>query len=131
MRILIAEDDAVSRKFLQKFLASYGECDLTVDGIESVDAFLLSLEDDKPYDFVFLDIMMPKLDGIKALKIMRDIESRKDVEDAKKAKVIMVTALNEKETINNSFEAGCDAYVTKPIDTKELSETIEKLMYTK
>lgn len=125
MRILIAEDDAVSRLFLQKFLSSYGECDSTVDGIESVDAFLLSLEDGKPYDLVFLDIMMPKLDGIKALKIMRDIERRGN---SKKAKVIMVTALNEKETINNSFEAGCDAYVTKPINIKELSETIEKLI---
>ncbi|MBP2664433.1 MAG: cheY7 [Firmicutes bacterium] len=56
MRILIAEDDMVSRKFLSKFLSQYGECDLTVDGLEALDAFLLSLKDNNPYDLVCLDI---------------------------------------------------------------------------
>jgi two-component system chemotaxis response regulator CheY len=39
MKILIAEDDLVSRNFLSKFLAKYGECDLVVDGLEAIDAF--------------------------------------------------------------------------------------------
>ena len=42
MRILIAEDDLASRRFLFKFLSQYGECDLTVDGLEALDAYLMS-----------------------------------------------------------------------------------------
>jgi two-component system chemotaxis response regulator CheY len=71
MKILIAEDDMMSRKFLYKFLSKYGECDITVDGMEAIDAFLLALKDKKPYDLVCLDIMMPKVDGLKALKRLK------------------------------------------------------------
>jgi two-component system, chemotaxis family, chemotaxis protein CheY len=127
MRILIAEDDAASRKFLYKFLLGYGECDLTIDGIEAVDAFLLAWEDRRPYDMIFLDVMMPKLDGIKALKIIRDLEKEKGVKEEGRVKIIMTTALNEKETIADSFKIGCQAYTTKPIDTVKLGETISAL----
>ena len=44
MKILIAEDDFASRKFMLKFLSKYGECDVTVDGLEAVDAFTMALD---------------------------------------------------------------------------------------
>ena len=44
MRILIAEDDFASRKFMLSFLSDYGECDVTADGREALDAFALALE---------------------------------------------------------------------------------------
>ena len=50
MRILLAEDDFVTRKFMMNFLSSYGECDAAVDGMEAVDAYLMALEDGEPYD---------------------------------------------------------------------------------
>ncbi len=52
MKILLAEDDFVTRKFMTGFLSKYGECDVTVDGMEAVDAFMMALEDDEPYDLV-------------------------------------------------------------------------------
>ena len=64
MKILIAEDDFASRKFMLRFLSKFGECDVTVDGMEAVDAFLMALDCDEGYDLVCLDIMMPELDGI-------------------------------------------------------------------
>ena len=45
MKILLAEDDFVTRKFMASFLSKYGECDVTVDGMEAVDAFMLALEE--------------------------------------------------------------------------------------
>ena len=42
MRILLAEDDYVTRKAMDSFLSKYGECDVTVDGLEAVDAFMLA-----------------------------------------------------------------------------------------
>lgn len=127
MRILIAEDDMVSRKFLQKFLERYGECDIAADGLETIDSFLYAINENKPYDLICLDIMMPKLDGIKALKIIRDIEVEKKITEAGKVKVIMTTALNDKKTVTAAFDAGCEAYAWKPIDVMKFSETMKNL----
>ncbi|RYD05848.1 hypothetical protein N752_08110 [Desulforamulus aquiferis] len=60
MRMLIAEDDFVSREFLFKLLSRYGECDLVVDGLEALDAYLIAVKDEKPYDLICLDIIMPR-----------------------------------------------------------------------
>ena len=78
MKILIAEDDFASRKFMLRFLSKYGECDVTVDGMEAVDAFLMALDGDEGYDLVCLDIMMPELDGYQVLKTIRDIEKERN-----------------------------------------------------
>lgn len=127
MKVLIAEDDMASRKFLYKFLLPYGECDVTVDGIEAIDAFLLAWDEGRPYDLICLDIMMPKVDGLKALKIIRELEQNKGIEIEKRAKIIMTTALNDQPTVLNSFEDGCQAYAAKPIDTVKLTEVMKRL----
>jgi two-component system chemotaxis response regulator CheY len=117
MRILIAEDDFASRKFMLKFLSKFGECDITVDGMEAVDAYLMALDADTPYDLVCLDIMMPALDGYQALKAIRDIEQ----------KIIMTTALNEGANVNKAFDLGCVAYAGKPIDQVKFESVLRKL----
>ena len=65
IKILIAEDDLASRRFLSKFLAQYGEVDQVVDGLEALDAYLMAVKEKAPYDLICLDIMMPKVDGLK------------------------------------------------------------------
>lgn len=127
MKVLIAEDDLASRKFLYKFLSRYGNCDITVDGIETIDAFLLAHDEPQPYDLICLDIMMPKLDGIKTLKTIRDLEKQRGLPDSELVKIIMTTALNEPETVFNCFDSGCEAYAAKPIDTDKLLEAIKRL----
>lgn len=127
MRILIAEDDVTSRKFLAKFLSQYGECDVTVDGLEALDAYLLALKENQPYDLICLDIMMPKVDGVKVLKAIRDLEKQKGVKPENRVKVVMVTALAETQYVQHSFEIGCEAYAAKPVDTVKLVEVLRKL----
>ncbi|MCE5284442.1 MAG: response regulator [Pelosinus sp.] len=127
MRILIAEDDLASRKYLYKIMSAYGECDLTVNGLEVVEAFLTAWDLGHPYDLICLDIMMPRVDGIKALQAIRDLERQKKVKDEARAKVIMITALNDKETVFNSFETGCEAFAAKPVDTAKLLEVMREL----
>lgn len=127
MRILIAEDDFASRKFLYKFLSGYGECDITIDGLEAVEAFSLAYEEGMPYDLVCLDIMMPKMDGVKALETIRDIEQERGISDKQRVKIIMTTALNDVKNVYDSFESGCQAYASKPIDTEKLVEVMKKL----
>lgn len=127
MRILIAEDDMVSRKFLLKFLSRYGECDVVVDGLEALDAYLISVKESNPYDLICLDIMMPKVDGVKVLKAIRDLEKQKGILPMKRSKIIMTTALAESQYVQRAFEIGCEAYAAKPIDTQKLFEVIRKL----
>ena len=126
-RILIAEDDLASRKFLSKILSTYGECDLVIDGLEALEAYMLSISDNEPYDLICLDIMMPKVDGVKVLKAIRDLETQKNIDVDKKAKIIMTTALGETQVVKKALEYGCDAYASKPIDIEKFYEVIEKL----
>ncbi|GCD10327.1 response regulator [Clostridium tagluense] len=127
MRILIAEDDFTSRLFMKKFLSKYGECEVVVDGIEAIDAYLNSIKDENIYDLICLDIMMPRLDGMRALKSIRDIEKQKCVEEDKKVKIIMTTALNDKETVLNAYDSGCEAYASKPIETDKFIVVMRNL----
>lgn len=127
MRILIAEDDFASRKFILKFLSVYGECDVTVDGMEAIDAYMMALDEGEPYDLICLDVMMPIMDGYQALKNIRDIEKEHNIPEDKRAKVIMTTALNEEKNVKKAFELGCTVYCAKPIDTDKLKTILNKL----
>ncbi len=127
MKILLAEDDFASRKFMDNYLSKYGECDVTVDGEEAVDAFMMALEDGKPYDLACLDVMMPVLDGYQVLKAIRSIEEEKGIAKDKRIKVIMTTALNEERNVKMAFELGCEAYSGKPIDVDKFDKVLKKL----
>lgn len=127
MRILLAEDDFVTRKFMMNFLSKYGECDVTVDGMEAVDAFMMALEEGNPYDLVCLDIMMPVMDGYQALKAIRDIEVEKGIPTNKRVKIVMMTALNEERNVKKAFEMGCTVYCAKPVDVDRLKGVLQKL----
>ena len=127
MRILIVEDDTNSRKFLQKILSKYGECDAAIDGLEALEAFILSLNDDKAYDLVCLDLMMPKVDGVATLKAIRDLEKRKKIRHEDRVKVIITTALDDDEFVKNASELGYDLFISKPIDIKLLVKGLVKM----
>ena len=127
MKTLLAEDDFASGKFMDKYLSQYGECDVTVDGEEAVDAYMMALEDGEPYDLVCLDVMMPVLDGYQVLKAIRDIEAERGITKDQRVKIIMTTALNEERNVKKAFELGCEAYSGKPIDVDRFEQVLRKL----
>ena len=127
MKILLAEDDFATRKFMLNFLSKYGECDVTVDGMEAVDAFMMALEDGEPYDLICLDIMMPVMDGYQALVGIRNLEKERDIPQDKAVKIIMTTALNDEQNVNMAFELGCTVYSGKPIDQDRFEQALKKL----
>lgn len=127
MRILLAEDDYVTRKFMANFLSKYGECDVTVDGMEAVDAFMMALEDGEPYDLACLDIMMPVMDGYQALVGIRNLERDHNIPEDKAVKVIMTTALNDEKNVKMAFDLGCSVYSGKPIDQERFEQALKKL----
>lgn len=127
MKILLAEDDFATRKFMNDFLSKYGECDVTVDGMEAVDAFMMALEAGEPYDLVCLDIMMPVMDGYQALMGIRNLEKEQGIEPDKAVKVIMATALNDEKNVKMAFDLGCTIYSGKPIDEARFEVALKKL----
>ena len=124
MRILVAEDDRLSRIFLKKLLTNYGECDVAVDGMEALDCFMDAIKQKKPYDLLCLDIMMPKVDGLKVLKAIRVLEKQHQL---KHTCIIMMTALADVEYVDQALELGCDAYAAKPIDTDKVETAMKNL----
>lgn len=126
MKVLIAEDDFASRKFMLRFFEKYGECDVTVDGKEAVDAYSMAVESGDPYNLICLDIMMPEMDGHQALKMIRKIEEDNKVAEDDKVKIVMTTALSETRHVTKAFENGCTAYAGKPINQEKLEGMLKK-----
>ncbi len=127
MKILLAEDDFVTRKTMLKLLSKYGECDVTVDGMEAVDAFMMALEDNAPYNLVCLDIMMPVMDGYQALIGIRNLEKERNIPEDERVKVMMTTALNDQKNVKMAFELGCAIYSGKPIDEAKFEQALKRL----
>lgn len=127
MRILIAEDDFASRKFMDKYLSQYGECDATVDGEEAVNAYLMALEDEEPYDLICLDVMMPVMNGYQALEAIRKDEAERGVEKEDRVKIIMATALSGERVVDKAKKLECEAYAGKPIDVEEFDNILRNL----
>ena len=126
MRALIVEDEFLSRKVMRSFLLSVFEVDVVTNGREAVDAFKAAYETDEPYDLVLMDIMMPEVDGIEALELIREYEREKNV--AERCAVIMTTALDDPQTVIKSFyEGGASSYLVKPIEKDKLYAELEKL----
>jgi two-component system chemotaxis response regulator CheY len=127
MKILLAEDDFVTRKYMASFLSKYGDCDVTVDGMEAVDAFMMAMEDGEPYDLICLDIMMPVMDGYQALVGIRNLEKERSIPEDKMVKIIMTTALNDEKNVKMAFDLGCTIYSGKPIDKDRFELALNKL----
>lgn len=127
MKILIAEDDLGSRLFMKKYLSAYGDCTLAVNGLEAVDFAGAAYEAAEPFDLICLDIMMPKVDGMKALKLIRDMESSGKNPVVKPSKIIMTTALNDKKSVTEAFALGCEAYVWKPVEIEQFNKLLKEL----
>jgi len=117
-KILVIEDNDRNRKLVKILLeANKYEVIEARTGEES----LKYLQNDKP-DLILLDIQLPNMDGLTLVKILRADEGTKDIP------IIAVTAYAMKGDKERMLDAGCDAYVSKPIDTRELPVTVANLI---
>ncbi|MBP8301021.1 MAG: response regulator [Planctomycetes bacterium] len=126
MRILIVEDDFISRKVLSHFLAGFGEVITAEDGQKGLDLLMHGLTSERPFDLVTLDVMMPEIDGQEVLAKLRALES---VTNGPRARVLMTTALEDMKSVKEAYENLCDAYLKKPVRKAVLYGTLQKLGY--
>jgi len=127
MKFLIVEDDFTSRLLLQEILKQFGTVHVAVNGKEAVAAVEKELKWGDKYDLICLDVMMPEMDGQKALELIRELEKEKGVYSSEGTKIIMTTALDDSKNIRSAFYNLCDAYLVKPIDKEKLVEEMKKL----
>lgn len=127
MKVLIVEDDFTSRRYIARFMKQYGDVDIAVDGAEAVDAFINAVKKRNYYHLVLLDIMMPNMNGIETLEAIRAIEEKNQLDQADFCKVIMMSALNEKDDVRRALNLGCNGYANKPVHLDKLMEVMKKL----
>jgi len=115
VRVLIAEDDAVSRRLLETTLQKWGyEVITTTDGLQALDALS---QPDAP-SLAILDWMMPGMEGAEV-----SLRAREAMAD-RLLYIILLTAKGRKEDIVEGLTAGADDYIIKPFDRSELKARI-------
>jgi CheY-like chemotaxis protein/class 3 adenylate cyclase len=109
-RILIVDDEPFNVDYLVQELDNLGFLTATAaNGLEALEKVA-----EAPPDLVLLDVMMPELDGISTLRIL------KDDPETKLIPVVLMTALNAVEDRVRGIEAGADDFLSKPVDDREL-----------
>ncbi|MCK5147506.1 response regulator transcription factor [bacterium] len=112
MKILIAEDDRISRRLLATSLGNKG---FEVEAVENGQDALASLMAKDAPQLVILDWMMPEIDGIDVIRQFRNQQVERFTY------IILLTAKGHKEDIASGLEAGADDYLIKPFDPRELN----------
>lgn len=114
-RVLIVDDESVTRKLLASLMAPDAEVVEAKDGEQALNLFRESQDTEAPIKFVLLDVKMPKRDGIDALIAMRTIEEDLNIKEG--ARAVIVTSHVSKEEIVDARYSGCLEVITKPIDS--------------
>ena len=117
-KILIADDNQQNCELLEAYLSAEGlEIKMAFDGQETLDR----VADWQP-DLLLLDIMMPKLSGYEVCQQLKQDQSTRGIP------VLMVTALNEMGDIEKAVTAGCDDFLSKPVNRLELTTRVKSLL---
>lgn len=121
MRVLIVDDDPASRHILAAYLAGLAETAMCASGAEAVAAVAAAIAAGNPFDLIFLDIIMPHMDGHQTLTCIRHTEQEAGVPPEGQARVVMVTSMDdEANTMTALFDGQVSAYLTKPPNKPEL-----------
>jgi two-component system alkaline phosphatase synthesis response regulator PhoP len=117
-KVLIADDNLTNVELLEAYLSD-ADCRIAVatDGRETLD----KVAEFQP-DLILLDIMMPKLSGFEVCRKVKQDPATKQI------MILMVTALNELGDIERAVAAGCDDFLSKPINKLELLKRVETML---
>lgn len=114
-RILAAEDNELNAEILVELLKMRGaQCEVCANGYEIVNAFQNAGDDD--YDFILMDVQMPRMNGLEATKAIRSL----DKESAKTIPIIAMTANAFSDDVKASLDAGMNCHISKPLDLSVL-----------
>lgn len=121
MNVLVIEDHATDRKLLSVVLATDGHI---VHERSSAKGAVEAVRDVQP-DIVLLDLQMPEVDGLSVIRQLKAHEATRHIP------IVAVTAYPEAYPRDVLYSAGCEAYILKPIDTRELPKKLEQMLEEK
>ncbi len=127
MRCLVVDDDEICRKFIIKVMERIAHCDVALTGKEAIELVAKSFANGDLYDVIFLDIMMPVMDGKQALSAIRVLERRAGLQDGWGSKIVMTTAMGDYDTVRQSFHNQCDGYLVKPLSISRMEALLRNL----
>jgi len=120
LSVLLVEDHAINRKLAEVMLQRMGHVFVTAeDGQQALDRLA-----QQSFDVVLMDVMMPVLDGLTALRLLREREAG----TGRRTPVLMVTAHAMTGDRERFLAAGADGYVSKPMSQQALEQAIERVM---
>ncbi len=120
MHVLCVDDEQMNRRIVRELLTA---ADITMEEAADAEAGL-ALFDSRPFDLVLMDLRMPGMDGLSAI---RSIRARQD--DGSSTPVLLVTADTSEDLDERSLAAGANEVVRKPIDMRVLFDAIARTMY--
>jgi two-component system chemotaxis response regulator CheY len=127
---LIVDDNPIIRAILKRVLSSYSvDCDEARDGRGAVEQFDRRLQARRPYDMVCLDLGLPEMDGHTALLHMRAAENQ--FQPVVPAYIIVLTAEDDGQAVNQMFSDGASAYILKPFDHESFRSHIARILRQK
>jgi CheY-like chemotaxis protein/nitrogen-specific signal transduction histidine kinase len=132
LKFLLADADFHSRKSFQKMLLNYGECDLAINGLEALNAFVRAHNDDDAYHLIFLDTDMPDLDGLQVLTKLKQWEASRDVDASDRANMVILSSDASDPSmkmIEKCMEAGAQTYIVKPVTREKLCKVFKKINF--
>lgn len=127
MKILIVDDELVSRKKMEKILQGGGETHSAESAVEALGLFKGALDADAPFQLILLDISMPEMDGTELLLEVREYEEARGIPEAGRVKVLMVTSQSDKNSVVTCIQAGCQGYIVKPFDRDKVLAKIAQI----
>ena len=127
MKILVVDDEIVSRTKIKLIMENFGECEAAENGKDALARFHKSHQEGNPFGLIMLDIDMPEMDGVQVLSEMIEAQIKLDVSKAHKAKILMVTSFTDKDRVLICIQSGCDDYIAKPFNIDTISKKLSKL----
>jgi len=124
LRMLLADDNVINQKVAMRLLQQMGyKPDVATNGVEAVTAL-----DRQTYDIVFMDVMMPEMDGLEATKVIRERQKNKNRYPTYKSSLIIVamTASAMQGDRERCLAAGMDDYLAKPVRPEDVRKVIER-----
>ncbi len=128
LHCLIIDDDELGRELLATQLEPYAVCDLAADGYEGVARFTAALLEGNPYQLIFLDIVMPGMDGNAAARAIRNLEQDRGIPAERGVNIVVLSSLNTPQDIIQAYvSAQSAAHLVKPVRLDKLLRTLRKL----
>lgn len=127
MKILVVDDDFVSRIKLQELLTMHGTCDAAEDGKQALEMFIEAHKSNDPYKLITMDINLPDIKGQQVVHQIRQWEAEHKISPNLEAKVLMITKEKNFKTVMASFKEGCEWYLTKPFSPASLRQSLTEL----